>query len=202
MINLLPPELKLDYQYARRNYRLVNWLAACGVAMAGIGVLALVGLTIFNGSIGTYKTQVDVAQAQLARENITGVKKQVTDISNNLKLMVQVLSKEILFSKLLSRLGSITPSDVVLTNLTIDQTQTGMDLIAQSGSYNSAAQLQANLTDPGNQIFSKADIVSITCATGTAITNPKYPCTIDIQAQFTQSNPFLFINASNPGGKS
>ncbi|HYH36468.1 MAG TPA: hypothetical protein VD706_03145 [Candidatus Saccharimonadales bacterium] len=46
------------------------------------------------------------------------------------------------------------------------------------------------MADPKNKIFSKADIVSITCSDD----NSDYPCTINIRALFAPNNPFLFIN--------
>lgn len=115
------------------------------------------------------------------------LKKEVTSVSNNLKLMVTVLSKEILFSKLLAQLGTITPQNVVLTDLSISQTESAIDITAQAANYNAAAQLQANLADKNNQIFSSADIVNITCASGsTATTNTAYPCTVNIRALFAK----------------
>ena len=197
MINLLPPELKQDYRYARYNRRLMHWVIAFLFALIGAAVITGSGLFIMNNSINDYKTRIATAQAQLASDNLTGIQNQVTTISNNLKLMVKVLSKEILFSKLLTQLGTITPSNVELTSLSISQTQTAIDITAQTTDYNAATQLQANLASPSNQIFSKADLVSITCASGSQATNASYPCTAEIRAQFTNNNPFLFINASS-----
>jgi len=197
MINLLPPEVKQDYRYARRNRRLVQWSLALFGVIVGVGLITGTGLFVMNTSANTYREHIATTQKKLASDNVAEVQKQVTTISGDLKLMLAVLSKEILFSKLLERLGTLTPSDVVLTNLTISQTVSAIDVTAQTASYSAATQLQVNLSDPTNQLFSKADIVSITCASGNAATNTKYPCVATIRAQFTQNNPFLFIN----GGK-
>ncbi|HSX35759.1 MAG TPA: PilN domain-containing protein [Patescibacteria group bacterium] len=195
MINLLPPSLKQDYRYAHYNRRLLRWSLACVLAIGGVLVITTAGLFAMNNSIDSYKTHIADVQNQLASQNIASVQKQVSDISNNLKLMVQVLSKEILFSKLLARLGTITPPNVILTNLSISQTESAIDITAQAANYNAATQLQVNLADPSNQIFSKADIESINCST-TTNTNANYPCTANIRAAFTSNNPFLFINSS------
>jgi hypothetical protein len=195
MINLLPPELKQDYRYARLNRRLLNWSIGCLAAIFGVAIITTVGLFIMKNSSDSYQLRIAETQTQLDSENMSGVQKQVTDISNNLKLMVTVLSKEILFSKLLGRLGSITPSNTILTNLSISQTEKAVDITAQTSSYDAATQLQVNLADPSNQIFSKADIVNIACVSSAKATNPAYPCTASIRALFTKDNPFLFINA-------
>lgn len=199
MINLLPPEMKQDYRYARRNRRLVQWSFALILAIIGVAVLTGGGLLIMNSSITTNRAEIAQAQTNLASQNISGVQKEVSTISSNLKLMVTVLSKEVLFSKLLVQLGSTTPSNVILTNLSISQTDGAIDIAARAKDYNAAAQLQANLADPGNKIFSKADIVNISCANSTSqSTFAGYPCTVTLKALFVADNPFLFIN--NDGG--
>lgn len=197
MINLLPPELKQGYKYARFNRHLIHWIVGFVVAIFGLAAITASGMLIMQNSINSYQTKIATSQSRLASQNLTGVEAQVSTISNNLKLMVQVLSKEILFSKLLTQLGTITPSNVELTSLSISQTESAIDITAQSTDYNAATQLQANLTAPTNQIFSKADLVSVTCASSALqVANPKYPCAINIRAEFTSNNPFLFINAS------
>lgn len=197
MINLLPPETKDAYRYARRNRTLMHWAVACLLSLAGGILLAGGGYLYLNQSITETNQRIDSTNKQLAAENLASVQRQVTTISNNLKLTVQVLSQEILFSKLLKQLASVTPNNAVLTNLAIAQAQTGVDITAQTTDYNAATQLQVNLADPKNQIFSKADIVSITC--GGDANNSKYPCTVNLRALFSADNPFLFINDGKKG---
>lgn len=192
MINLLPPETKETYRYARRNRTLLRWTTACVLSIAGGALLAGGGYLYLNKSISDTNQQIANSNQQLQDQNLASVQKQVTSISNNLKLTVQVLSQEILFSKLLKQLASVTPSNAILTNLSITQAQGGVDITAQTANYDAATQLQVNLADPKNQIFSKADIVSINCNTGSA--TGKYPCTTTLRALFAADNPFLFIN--------
>ncbi len=192
MINLLPPETKSAYYYARRNRTLLRWVFACIFCLAGGVLLAGGGYLYLNRSITDTNQQIAYSNHQLQAQHLSSVQKQVTTISNNLKLTVQVLSQEILFSKLLKQLASVTPSNAILTNLSIGQTQGGVDITAQTADYNAATQLQVNLADPKNQIFSKADIVSITCTS--TDTKTKYPCTVTLRALFATDNPFLFIN--------
>ena len=192
MINLLPPELKDTYRYARRNRSLSHWITAGALCLAGGVALAGGGYLYLNRSIASTTQQISLTTDQLKRQDQAGIQRQVTAISNNLKLATQVLSKEVLFSDLLKQLATVTPNNVILTNLAITQTQGGVDITAQTANYNAATQLQVNLADPKNQIFSKADIQNITC-TG-ASSNPQYPCTVSIRALFAANNPFLFIN--------
>jgi Tfp pilus assembly protein PilN len=197
MINLLPPDVKSNYHYARRNRTLLRWVTATSFCLLGGMLLVAGGYLYLRQSINSTQSQINVSQHQLDSQNLTKVQSQVTSISNNLKLAVQVLSKEILFSQLLQRLGTVTPDNAILTNLNITQAQGGVEIVAQTTNYDAATQLQLNLSDPKNQIFSKADIVSITCQSGENV--GAYPCTVDIRALFATNNPFLFINAKGPG---
>lgn len=199
MINLLPDQLRTEYRFARLNRRLLRWISAFVLGIVGVGLIAGIGVFYMNQSIASYRQQIETTNRQLAAQNMAGVQKQVSDMSNNLKLALQVLSKEVLFSKLLTQLGTITPPNVILTGLSISQTEGAIDITAQTSGYNDATQLQVNLTDPNNQIFSKADIVNISCPPNP--TNTKYPCTASLRALFANNNPFLFISGSPTANK-
>jgi Tfp pilus assembly protein PilN len=195
VINLLPTDLKQSYHYAWLNRRLLMWSGAFLAGIAGIAIITIGGLATMNSSIAKYDSKIAATKATLASQDVAAVERQISATSGNLKLMVQVLSKQVLFSKLLARLGSATPSEAILTNLAISQTESAIDITAQTRNYNAATQLQVNLADQSNQIFSKADIVSITCTTDAAQTvAAQYPCTTTIRALFTKDNPFLFIS--------
>jgi Tfp pilus assembly protein PilN len=192
MINLLPDELKENHTYARHNRQLLRWVWAMVAGLGGMVVITAAGIFYMNQSVNNLSAQVQHGQELLTSQHVDQVKKQTTDISNNLKLVVQVLSNEVLFSQLLKQVGTITPPNVVLTGLSISKTQGALDLNIASADYNAATQMQVNLQDPHNKIFSKADIITINCNSTNA--DPKYPCTAGIRALFTTNNPFLFIN--------
>jgi len=128
---------------------------------------------------------------------VARIQKRVEDISGSLKLVVQVLSREILFSTLIRQIGSAIPAKASLTGLSISKVTGGIDLTAIASDYDTATQVQVNLKDPANKIFDKADIVNVTC-TGAAASDPAYPCTVTIRAQFASNNPFLFIKTTGP----
>lgn len=199
MINLLPPDVKQSYHYARRNVRLVRWMTAIGFALVGLAGISIGGQWYLKQSVKQYTEQVSTAEATLKKQVQAKVEKQVQDISNNLKLAVQVLSKEVLFSELLKQLAVVTPTDAKLSNLAISKIQGAVDISASTTDYKAATQLQLNLADPANKIFSKADIVSISCSSAATSADPlqsKYPCTVLIRALFAPNNPFLFINGT------
>jgi Tfp pilus assembly protein PilN len=198
MINLLPPTVKQEYRYAQHNLHLLRWIVLFGCALAGLAVISVGGIMYLQKSAEVYDKQIAASQDSLQKQHITATQKQVSDISNNLKLVVQVLSREVLFSKLLTQLGSAMPKDTILTNLSIAQTTGGIDITARTADYQSATQVQVNLADPANKIFSSADIQSINCIPKSGSSSDQlsgYPCTVVLRALFADNNPFLFINS-------
>lgn len=204
MINLLPPDITESTTYARRNTVLLRWAISLGVSVLIVAVLVGVGHFYLNGLVKQENTRLSDARETLKLQKVEETQKNVEDISNSLKLAIQVLSKEVLFSDLLQQIGKAMPQSTVLTGLSINKLQGGIDLRAAATDYAAATQVQVNMSDPNNKIFSKADIVSVTCANDTSTdstspassstTSSKYPCEITIRAQFAQKNPFLFIN--------
>lgn len=196
MINLLPPDIKDSLVYGRRNTKLLHWSMALIGGMLGTVLVVGFGLFYLNRSISAYSQQVAKIQGELTTQKLEPTQKRVEEISSSLKLVIQVLSKEVLFSKLLKQIGSVIPANASLTDLKIGKIEGGIDLTAVASDYNTATQLQVNLQDPHNKIFDKADIISITCSS-TSTVDPRYPCTVNIRAQFSKANnPFLFINPS------
>lgn len=194
MINLLPPETKNSYRYARSNMVLRRWALSFVIAIVGLGAIGTYGLLNLQQSTNHYTAQNADTQTLFQAENFATTQSTVLDISNSFKLVVQVLGQEVLFSQLLKQIAATIPANANLTSLNISQTQGGIDISAIATDYNTASQVQVNLADASNKIFSKADIVSITCS-ATSSQNSAYPCTVNIRALFATNNPFLLINS-------
>lgn len=194
MINLLPPKVKENYRYARSNLQLRRWIVAFVIVFVGLGMIVTYGLLNIHQSSNDYTTKIAETQALFEQEKFAETQAKVLDISNSFKLVVQVLGQEVLFSQLLKQIAAIIPANANLMSLNINQVQGALDISAIATDYSTATQVQVNLADPANKIFSKADIVSISCGSATAL-NPNFPCTVNIRALFATNNPFLLINS-------
>lgn len=202
MINLLPHDLKEDIAYARRNAHLRNWIIASLVALIGVGVIVAGGLLYLHQSVNSYTKQVSSARTNLESQEMEKTQKRVAEISSNTKLTTQVLSREILFSKLIRKIGFTLPANTSLVSLKIDKVQGGIQLDAGAADFNAGSQIQVNLQDPKNGVFEKADINSISCgdeANNNPERNNTLPCTVSIRALFGQNNEYVYIAPT--GGK-
>ncbi len=193
MINLLPPAIKQAYRYGRINRHLVRWLTALALGIGGVGIIGTVGFLYLNQTTRDQSKQLETTKAQLAAQNLSKVQNDVKEISSNLNLVVDVLSKQVLFSELLTQITTLLPGDTNLSGLSISQAQGALDITAATKTYAAATQIQVNLTDPKNGVFSKADIISINCSGASA-----YPCTAVIRALFATNTSYMLIN--NTGG--
>ncbi len=121
MINLLPPLVKQQYLYGRRNTSLRRWAAAFLVGLLGVALVTSFGYFYLQKSISNYQGHIAQTQAKLDEQKLTEVQKHSEDITNSLKLVVKVLGKEILFSQLLKQIGAVTPPGAALTDLRYQQ---------------------------------------------------------------------------------
>lgn len=193
MINLLPPEVSSGYSYARRNVGLRRWVVIFVIALAGLGAITTYGLLTIEQSKARYAKEIASSEALLNKQKFAETQKQVGGIASSFKLVVQVLSKEVLFSELIKQIGATIPANANLTGLDISQSQSSLDVSAVVPDYKTATQVQVNLADPRSKLFSKADIVSISCKNDA--TDGAHPCNVTIRALFAPNNPYLFINS-------
>lgn len=191
MINLLPTNYRETLLYARRNTSLRGWLVAFVIALSGLAVLIGGGYFYLQNEINKQSKVLESARSDLSAQDLDGTRKKLDDISANTKLVLQVLQREILFSKLLRQLGASLPPNTALTQIQIDEVKGGLTLQAAALDINSATQLQVNLQDPENKIFEKADIESINCNDPDPAT--RLPCTVQIRALFAAENPYVYI---------
>lgn len=197
MINLLPGDYKEDISYARRNTVIRKWIILSLASLAGIGIIVAGGWLYMQQSIDNLDKQLNSSRQELERQKVSDTQKKVEDISSNTKLAIQVLSREILFSKLLKQIGSTLPNNTALKALQIDNTQGGLQLDAEALDFNAATQLQVNLQDPKNGVFEKADINNIVCKssedTAQGETASLFPCTVSVRALFGKNTTYNYI---------
>ena len=191
MINLLPEETKKHFSYARQNVTLANWAIAVGIGVIGIVIVIAAGYMYINRSTESYQKQISGSNELLAEQKLDETQKKVSEISDSVRLATQVLSKQVLFSKLLTQISAAIPNGSALQSLSINSTQGGIDLTAVATNYQTATQVQINLSDPANQIFDKADIVNVTCQDDKTV---QYPCQVSIRALFAKDNTFQYTD--------
>ncbi len=196
MINLLPSDYGASLRFAHLNSIMRRWLVVSLLAGAGLVLIMVVGWVYINQQNKNLTRNIDSVNQQLQAEDLAGTQKKAKDITSNIKIINQVLSREIRFSELISHIGTVMPPGTVLSGLTLSKVDGGLDLSATARDYTSATQIAVNLSDPKNQIFDKLDIVNINCS---STSGNAYPCSATFRALFSKATQSQFLNV--PGAK-
>jgi len=189
MINLLPQGLKQDYIYARKNVVLKKYIIISLIGLIGLIIITTFGLIAYKKSYKNNQQQITSLTNQLQHENIASTNQKVQNFTTTFRLVTKALSQEILFSKLITDIGAAMPPNTALTGLSLNNTSNGINLTAKATSYNSATQIQVNLSDPARHLFKNVDIISINNTS-----QGQYNYSVSLRALFNNTNQFLLIN--------
>lgn len=186
MINLLPTDKKDIIRYAKRNRLLLNWIVI--VSLCFIGLYAIIGIGYIYLNSTTIALQKEVAQQaeELESPAVKSAKEELQSIQANTQLAVDVLTRQILFSELITDLSAILPEQVVLNNLALSNDASALDLTFNTATLSAGSQTLANLRDPNNGVFVDADLNSLTCSDEPS----PYPCTASIKALLADTAQF------------
>ncbi len=162
MINLLPPKLLLDKQTARSNTVLLRYVELTLISMV------VIGLSIFVASYFLNSQKNDVQQTvALNNKKVTElapIQNQGEELSATVKTISGLFSHNANFSEMLTAIGGVTPSGVILTGLqfSTEDFKSPLVITAKIESAERGAVLRNNLA--ASDLFSRADIQSITQA--------------------------------------
>jgi Tfp pilus assembly protein PilN len=184
VINLLPPEYAVKIKFGRRNNTLRKWIFGALIAIGGLLVILAGGWLYMNKQTSNLTNQLNGTKAQLKAQNLDKVQKDAAEITGDIKVINQILGNEIRFSKLIQDIGKLMPSGTVLESLSLNKVNGALDLSVNARDYSSATQVAVNLSDPTNNLFSKVDIVNISCNN----TNDQaYRCASTLKALFSSA---------------
>lgn len=196
MINMLPADYVESIRHSKNNENILRWMGAALAATVVLVIILASGWLYLNHEVKNLSTQIATGKNDLVTQNLEGVKKNASAISNDIKTINQVLGKEIRFSKLIQNIGQIMPPGTVLDGLTLTKADGSIDLTASSKDYKSGAQIALNLSDKQNGTFSRADIVSINCTSA----DTAYKCSVVLKALFSKDSQAKFLNIPDSGG--
>jgi Tfp pilus assembly protein PilN len=191
MINLLPPQHAAAIRYGRQNTTLRIWLLGAVAAIIGLIIILAGGWVYLNQQSKELQNNITATDKQLQAQNIDKVKADAKEITGDINVIDKVLSQEIHFSSLIQAIGSYMPPGTVLGTLSLsDKVSGSLDLSANATNYASAAQIAVNLSDPKDDLFSKVDIINISCG---ADPTKVYKCSATYRALFSKSAQTKFM---------
>lgn len=204
MINLLPTELQDSIKYGRHNRVLLHWLVAILIVIASIGLMTIFGQMYINKNAQSLARVARVTQDRISAQNLQSTQKDIQALSNNFTTVVQLLNRQLLFSKLFVKIGSIVPQGAILSGITLATGNTALDLNVMALDREAATQAFVNISDGENGLFEKADLISINCiqpGSNDKQEVSKYPCNAAIKVIIKTDSSFYFLNTITGGNK-
>ncbi len=197
MINLLPTEVKEMRSYGRKNRRLVRW---CAMSLLGALMLTSIsggGYLLITQAEAAAKDTKSQTETLLNSSKLSKTDSDFKSFSNNLKTVTQILSKQVLFSQLIQKMGAITPKGATLSAISLTSSDNSIALDFKVNSTSLAPTLQANLSDEKESLFDKVDITQVVCQTDQ--TSGQKTCSVQLKAQYSDNFQFLFLNSVKGG---
>ena len=121
MINLLPQEYSSALRSDRLTATLYRWMVSTVAAIAGLVLIVGMGWLYLNQQTVNLNRSIASQKQQLQNQNLTEVQKNADQLSGNIKIINQVLNKEIRFSDLIQAIGQVMPNGSVLSSLTLNE---------------------------------------------------------------------------------
>jgi Tfp pilus assembly protein PilN len=195
MINLLPPKHMESIRYGRHNTVLRVWLIGAIVAIIGLVVILVAGWVYLDQQSKDFQKNISDTDQQLKAQNVDKVKAEAKEITGDIDVINKVLGQEVHFSDLIQSIGSYMPPGTVLGTLSLSNKVTGsIDLSANATDYKSAAQIAVNLSDPKDDLFSKVDIINISCGTDP---QKAYRCSAAFRALFSKDAQTKYLGLAS-----
>lgn len=159
MINLLSPQDKKELRAARLNVLLRRYNLL--VLLTLVGVAAVFMSAIIFAYSQTAIARGDIERDQQDSSQYTEVQQEAEQFENNLTIAKRILADEIIYSKVITDIAGILPSNVRLNNLTLnpDTFDNPSVLDARTTGYDAALNLKTTLED--SNIFQDVSIANI-----------------------------------------
>ena len=205
MINLMPDDMRQEINYARRNYLLLKWMSAIFVVIVFVGLMTIFGQYYIKSNTQNLQKTAEITEARINSHNLSSTRTSIQNLSNNFVTITQLLKKQLLFSKMFVKIGSIIPQGAILRGITLSPTTSAaIDLNVIAVNREAATLAFVNISDPQNGLFDKADLLSVSCNDITAETeasSAKYPCSSIIKVVIKTDSSFYFLNSLSSNGE-
>ena len=158
MINILPPELKSQLNYSRRNAVLIKYLS--WALLTGTLLFGLIGAGLWyaNRQIADYQQTLAARQSQ--RSDYQSTETNVQSLQANLGLIEKLLNEKTHYSKLLADLASALPTGAYITHMSLTgDDKKPLELLVNVDSFNRAAEVRNGLISSSR--IKSADIQTI-----------------------------------------
>jgi hypothetical protein len=187
----MPSNIKINRSYGRKNIQLLRLAIQSVMLFILLLIVIFIGLNVIYTAQDNSKNEKVNLEKKYTSEKLDEVQKTYEEFASNLNTVTQILSKQILYSSLLQKIGSVIPPGATLNSVSLASTDNALDMNFSIIDSALAPIIQVNLQDEKNNLFEKADIIQVSCQQD-SLSSEK--CTAQLKAQYKKDAVFLFIN--------
>jgi Tfp pilus assembly protein PilN len=159
MINLLPEEMKEDFHYGRRNSQIIRWLMTVIFGILMLLVVAAIGRLTIQTARNQTLAQKQVVEDQLKTADFDTINGEYSDFSTGLSNVKKLYQQQVLYSRLIRKLGTLLPPGAKITNISISDKDRAVSLNFDNDSEGMGPTIQLNLTDQSKQVANKTTLL-------------------------------------------
>lgn len=159
MINLLPEEMKEDFHYGRRNSQIIRWLITVIFGILMLLVVAAIGRLTIQTARNQTLAQKQVVEDQLKTADFDTINGEYSDFSTGLSNVKKLYQQQVLYSRLIRKLGTLLPPGAKITNISIGDKDRAVSLNFDNDSEGMGPTIQLNLTDQSKQVANKTTLL-------------------------------------------
>ncbi|HVE81138.1 MAG TPA: PilN domain-containing protein [Candidatus Dormibacteraeota bacterium] len=163
MVNLLPPDIKFQVEYSKKNARLIRYIKIIVLLAVVIGGMMVGGRMYLEGQIAAIDKTNREKNEQIAKSK--ELETSAKAINSRLVSIQSIQKNQAKFSLLLSDLAAATPSDVAIDTITLtgdDKKPVRIDATAKN--YRAGLSFRESLARSTR--IGAADLESITQSEG------------------------------------
>lgn len=184
MINLLNPKTKSQIRAARLNSVLIKYCFFLG----GTAILVIIIFAV--GFLITYSARLDAEQRKLSSEQAAAIysntKSEAEDFASDLSQAKTILSSNLSFYSMLTKISAVVPPGVILSNLSLGSSSLDapITISARGSSYESILSLKNSLIE--SSIFSSVNLSSVKDGETSDDLSDRYPIDAILSATFSK----------------
>jgi Tfp pilus assembly protein PilN len=160
MINLLPYDTKKQLRAAHTNAILIRYIIFIGIAIAFLAGACYLSYFILS----TSKTNASqtIATNQSDTSSYDSVRVQATNLQADLLSAKTIFNQQIRYSYIITQLGSVLPSGVVIENLNLDSNKIGTPITLKARARTTSEATDIKTSFQKSTLFSNVNVQSAT----------------------------------------
>lgn|GEM_PF-5252154 len=123
MINLLPPQVKSDAAYAKRNSLIVRFVIVMIVVAIALSLLMAGGVLYANTGANRLEKQLGNREQQIS--DLDEARREAASISATVDTIENLLDQQSYYSHFIAELGQTMPDWAAIRTVTLERTQNG-----------------------------------------------------------------------------